>query len=327
MHADVDKASGSASEVSWSRYWSAGHEHSCPTSFDGFYGPQLQAFWARQCTGLTPNDLVLDLGCGNGGLLRFLHARFPEGASPQFRGVDAARLRTGSFGAGAPFITVHERTSFRALPLAPASVSLAISQFGLEYDNSDECWAEVLRVLRPAARVAFVMHKRGSRLDRVAADEVVIGRAALDAGLFDQASALLPYLQRAATPAGRVALSQDPAAAEARAAFNASSSAVEGLSGLLRHADYATDILRDVSVVLQAVTEGRAASPASVLQLLRQGVEDHLQRITALRACALDERGIGRVRERLLTAGFALTDAATIAEAGNEMGWTLEGQR
>lgn len=316
-----------ASELSWSRYWAAGHAHSCPTSFDGFYGPQLQAFWARQCVGLTPDDKVLDLGCGNGGLLRFLHARFQEGTSPHFHGVDAARLSTGSFGAGASVITVHERTSFRALPLASASVSLAVSQFGIEYDNSEECWAELLRVLKPAARVAFVMHKRGSQLDRVAADEIVIGRAALEAGVFDRAIAVLPYLQRAGTEAGRVALANDPTAAEARSAFNASSAAVEGLSGLLRHADYAADILREVSIVLQAVVEGRAASPASVLQLQRQGVEDHLQRITALRTCALDERAMGQVRERLLTAGFALAEAATIAEAGNEMGWTLEGQR
>jgi len=324
LHADVEKASGGAS---WSRYWAAGHEHSCPTSFTGFYGPQLQGFWARQCQGLSPQDLVLDLGCGNGGLLRFLHSRFQPGESPRLCGVDAASLRTGGFGAAASVITVYERTPFRALPLVPVSVSLAVSQFGIEYDNSDEAWAELLRVMRPGARVAFVLHKHDSHLDRVAADELVIGRSALDSGLFDRALAMLPYLKRAASEAGRSALSRDTAAEAARAAFNSACAAVEGLQGLLRHGGYAGEILGSVTQVLSEVASGGGFGAGDRLEPLRQGVQDHLTRIAALRASALDAEGLQRVRARLLTAGFALAEAATVSESGNEMGWTIEGQR
>lgn len=323
----METTPGGVSELSWSRYWAAGHEHSCPTSFTGFYGPELRAFWRRQCQGLTAQDLVLDLGCGNGGLLRFLHSQFQPGESPRLCGVDAARLRTGGFGAGAPVITVYERTSFHALPFPPASVSVALSQFGIEYDNTDEGWAELLRVLRPVARVAFVLHKRDSLLDRVAADEIVIGRAAFASGLFGHALAMVPYLQRATTEAGRAALSQDRTAEAARADFNTACAAVEGFQGLLRHAGYAGEILQGVTGVLSEVASGGGFAAGDRLESLRLGVEDHLTRIAALRASALDGEGLQRVRTRLLTAGFALAEAATISESGNEMGWTIEGQR
>lgn len=324
LQAMADRAPGV--EASWSRYWAVGHEHSCPTSFDGFYGPALQAFWKRQCEGLGSGDLVLDLGCGNGGLLRFLHAQFDAGQAPQLRGVDAAALRPPSF-LDAPNVVIHERTPFRALPLEAGSVSLAVSQFGLEYGNVDESWEELFRVLRRSARVAFVMHKRDSHLDRQAADEIVIGRAALGSGLFAHALALLPYLVRAQTDAERAALRRDGAAEDARMKFNA---AVEGLGGVaevLRHGAYAQDILEALTRILGSAASGNAAGTGDRIEAVQQGLRDHLARLEALRASALDEPALQRVRQRLLTAGFGLADAATIAERGAEMGWIIEGQR
>lgn len=325
MQANVDESS--RIEATWSRYWAAGHEHSCPTSFDGFYGPQLQAFWQRQCNGLGPDDVVLDLGCGNGGLLRFLNAQFARGEMPQLRGVDAATLRPASF-MDTPNVMLYERTAFRALPLAAASVTLAVSQFGIEYGNEDETWTELLRVLRPSARVAFVMHKRGSRLDRVAADEIVIGRAALDGDLFGRASALLPYLGRGGTDAERAALRRDRAAEAARARFNAGVDALGGVAAMLRHGEYAREILDEVSRALAVATSevGMRAAGQRLLAL-RQGLSDHLVRLGALRKSALDEAALTAVRQRLLTAGFGLAEAATIVEGDAEMGWTIEGQR
>lgn len=324
LQANADRAPGV--EASWSRYWAVGHEHSCPTSFDGFYGPGLQAFWKRQCTGLGAGDLVLDLGCGNGGLLRFLHAQFAPGQAPQLRGVDAAALRPPSF-LDTPNIMIHERTPFHALPLESASVSLAVSQFGIEYGNSDETWQELFRVLRPSARVAFVAHKQGSHLDRVAADELVIGRAALDSELFVRALALTPYLRRAQSDAERAALRRDRAAEAARMKFNAAVESLGGVAGLLRHGAYAQDILETLTQVLGSASSGAGTGVADRVEAMQQGLRDHLVRLNALRASALDETALQRIRRRLLTAGFELADAAIIAERDAEMGWTIEGQR
>jgi SAM-dependent methyltransferase len=320
------EATRGAAAASWSRYWAAGHEHSCPTSFDGFYGPQLQAFWARQTRGLGAADTVLDLGCGNGALLRFLRAQFAPEQAPRLHGVDAAALRPG-LQAESAGIVFHERTSFRALPLDAGSVALVASQFGIEYDNSDDAWREVLRVLRPAARIALVVHKRGSHLDAVAADELVIGRAALDSDVFGRAVALLPYVKRARSDADRAALAADPAAEAARTAFNAACDGLTGMADLLRHGGYAHDILGAVSEVLASVAAGATAGAWDRLEAFRQGVADHAQRVAALRDSALDDAGLARLRQRLLTAGFTLADAATLSESESEMGWIIEGQR
>ena len=311
-------------EASWSRYWAAGHAHSCPTSFSGFYGPQLQAFWQRQCRALQPADVVVDLGCGNGALLRFLAGQFAEGQSPRLCGVDAASLRLDWLEQVPPAVrerlVVHERTPFRSLPFDAGAVSFAASQFGIEYANADETWAELFRVLGPRAGVAFVLHKQGSHLDAVAADELLLGRAALaEGGIFGAAQAVAPYL-------ARPELRSAPDAGAARQRFNAGCDALVALSQLVKNGDYAHDMLGAIAKILsEAAGSGVAVEPR--LQALRGGVEDHLNRVAALRSSALDEAHLQALRTRLTDAGFVLADNATVSEQGFEMGWIIEGRR
>lgn len=318
-----------AAAAAWSHYWTAGHEHSCPTSFDGFYGPQLQAFWRRQAAALGPDDVALDLGCGNGALLRFLLSQFPPERAPALIGVDAAELRPGWLvGPIARRVTLHSGTRFEALPLADASVSLAASLFGIEYGDIGAAWSELQRVLRPRSRVAFVLHKKGSHLHAVAADDIVVGRAALaPGGVVALARQLVPYLGQAATEAGRTALRSNRDAEAARAQFNAATAALVDLSRLLKHGHYAHDILGAVTRVLAGAGPGLGALIEQRLEGLRGGVEDHLARITALRSSALDQAGVNGLRERLQQAGFSPAAPATITEKEHEMGWVLEAER
>ncbi|HUR40736.1 MAG TPA: class I SAM-dependent methyltransferase [Verrucomicrobiae bacterium] len=329
MQLEVKGHAAATGEAAWSRYWAAGHAHSCPTSFAGFYGPQLQAFWGRQAAVLGPEDLALDLGCGNGALLRFFWSRFDAGRAPALVGVDAAELRP-DWPAGPVMarVTIHPRTRFHALPLASESVSLAASLFGIEYANDEATWTELARVLRWRARVAFVLHKRGSHLDALAADEIVVARAALAAdGVLALARALLPFLARAASDAGRVGLAGDREAEEVRGRFNAATETLANLSEFVKHGEYAHDILAALMKVLGEAGGGFGAMLGQRLETLRAGVADHLSRIEALRHCALDPAGVQAMRNRLQQGGFVLAPAATIAEQGYEMGWVLEGGR
>lgn len=318
-----------APRAAWSRYWTAGHAHSCPTSFDGFYGPQLQAFWRRQAAALGPGDVALDLGCGNGALLRFLWSQFPPERAPALIGVDAADLRPDWLhGPITRRVTVHSGTSFESLPLAAGSVSLAASLFGIEYGNVEAAWVELQRVLRPRCRVAFVLHKRGSRLDAVAADDIVVGRAALAPdGVLALAHSMVPHLVLAATDSGRAALNSDRDAEAARARFNTATEALVDLSRLVKHGEYAHDILGALMRVLSGAGAGLGAVIGQRLDSLRKGVEDHLARIMELRSSALDRAALDAMRQRLERAGFSLTEPATISEQGHEMGWVLEGER
>jgi hypothetical protein len=199
--------------------------------------------------------------------------------------------------------------------------------FGIEYGNTDSSWAELLRVLRPHARVALVLHKRGSHLDAVAADELVIGNVALAPdGVLTTASRLAPFAAQATSAAGRALLAARPEAESVRRQYNAASAGLVGLSQMVKHGDYAHDILAAVTRVLAGTGAGLAEAEQR-LASLRRGTEDHLARIAALRACALDVAGMQVVYERLVAAGFALTAPTTISERGFEMGWVLEGKR
>lgn len=311
-------------ETAWGRYWAAGHRHSCPTSFDGFYGAAIQAFWRQHAGRLGADDVVLDLGCGNGGLLEFMRSCLGGAAAmPRLHGVDAAALHPGPGAAG---LVLHERVRFDRLPLDTASVSLAVSQFGFEYGAEPAAWAELFRVLRPRATVAFVAHKRGSVLDRVAADESAIAGAALAAdGVLAEALALAPYLHRASLPGGVEAVSADPVAQRARARYNAAVDVLVNLSQLVDHGQYARDILGALANVLSALSDLPQAQTR--LDQLRQGLTDHLARISELRRHALDERQAQEWRERLVGQGFAVPELRVLREGDREMGWIVEGRR
>lgn len=315
---------------SWSRYWSEGHAHSCPTSFTGFYGPAIRQFWGAVASNLGAGDRVLDLGCGNGALIHFLRGSGPAAAEADYHGVDAAALRPPAQGdaAAAERVHFHERTAYSALPLEDRSVSVAISQFGFEYGADDAAWTELLRVLRPRARVAMILHKRGSQLDRVAADEIALARSALDAdGLFAAALDIATYLPQTRTDAGRNALRQDPGAEAARRRYNSAADVLANLSKLLTHGGAAAELLQGVAECLGVATAVPPAQVRTTLERLRDNTRNHLARIQALRDAALDRDGIARFGDRFRAAGFGPPGIGAIQEEGYEMGWTLEALR
>ncbi|QJR35458.1 class I SAM-dependent methyltransferase [Gemmatimonas groenlandica] len=103
---------------------------------------------------LTPNEWLLDVGCGTGALLEQLHRRAP---SARLIGVDAtvgmllrARARL------APAVLLVESTG-EALPLADASVQSVVSTSALHYmEDAPRALREMHRVLAPGGRLVIV---------------------------------------------------------------------------------------------------------------------------------------------------------------------------
>ena len=321
-------------EHMWSRYWAEGHLHSCPTSFAGYYGPQTQAFWRNVVRALGPSDAVLELGCGNAGLLALLAAMFPVGEAPSLMGVDAAALDNSQLATqrnshpNHARICVMGRTRFDSLGLESASVTALISQFAFEYGATDAAWAELWRVLAPSARIACVVHKSGSLLDHVARDELTLIRQVAEPGkLLELAGEMIPLLDQASTSVGRERLSTDSAAVAIKANYNSSVQSVMALGRTLPHGGYADDLLRHLTAVLGRVGVAGVARSLDELAELRQGLDEHRVRLEALRAAALDTAGLDIFRERLEQNGFSPVSISVLHERGEEMGWALEGIR
>lgn len=327
-----DMTAAGAADPGWSHYWAQGHLHSCPTTFSGFYGPQTQALWQRFASRLGPADRVLELGCGNGGLLRFLAGQFEVGTEPTLIGVDAAQLnptgQVGDEGAGAtPRFTLHSETAFDALEPTAEFTGL-ISQFAFEYGATESAWDAVGGAIAPQCNLCWVLHKQGSRLQRVAQDECVVLRALLEPqGVLERAAQMLPLLLQAATPAGRQALNSSPAAVATRSHYNAAVAGLMEQARALTHGGYAEESLQQISVLLGSVPQLGRARAETELQQLRSGLVAHLARLDALCASALDAPAIEQYRTRLERLGFRSITVSTLSEHGEEMGWVLEGLR
>lgn len=316
----------------WSRYWAAGHAHSCPTSFPGYYGPNIQSFWQRQLAACQPGETLLELGCGNGGLLKFLAEQSAVEALPTLLGIDFAQLKPTQLqtlmlpAAKQQRISIRGDVRFEALPFADSSVDAVVSQFAVEYAQGDSVWQEMLRVLKPQARIALLIHKSGSRLDAVASDEIDIAERLLAVGgVFDQARHMIPLVARAATSAGRQALATDNSALKHREAFNQASQQLQQAAAQCQFGGYALEILD--TIAHRVFNAAAISSQSAITQLadIRMATEEHLERIRALHASAFCEDQVRTLCARFEGAGFAMIEPHVIAEQGHEMAWALSG--
>ncbi len=157
-----------SNEASWSQFWASGSL----TAFYGKkdnYGAEFLEFWRTVLN--EPAQDVIDLGCGNGALT-WIADEILNQPEPVARicGIDLAIID--------PFVvlkkskTEHPNVSFiggcsmEAMPFETASVDLAISQYGIEYSVTERVLPELGRVLKPKARLGFVLHDADSSILR-----------------------------------------------------------------------------------------------------------------------------------------------------------------
>ena len=181
----------------WSRYWSSGRLHSCTGSYAGNYDGAIGRFWRSLAADLAPNACVLDLATGNGPLpLLLWEAR---GDALQVDAVDLAAVAPDWYRADRHGrIHFHSGVRMEALPFADGSFDCVVSQFGFEYAERGPALAECLRVMRPDARLALVMHHHDSVLVRVGREELAHhGRLLATDGLLAAAIAALPWIAQA----------------------------------------------------------------------------------------------------------------------------------
>lgn len=321
-----------ARQEAWSRYWLAGPLHCLPGSFAGNYDGGIGAFWAECFAPLESGQRVLDLCTGNGALPAMLAELRPD-AGIEVDAVDLAEL-SPRWLAGLPDalqqrIRFHGGVNAESLPFPDASFDMAVSQYGIEYTRHEASIAELARTLRPGGRCAFVLHHAGSHLYAVADDEAAAARILLDGdGLLAHAANLLPYLALAAE--GQVErLRADPAAGQARAAFNAAAQAVGRSAAALRHPQLLLDAQQWVMEMSNAVVQRRAGAGEAAKRLAgyRQDVELAGLRSQELCSHALDEAGFERFSALLGAAGMSGVAGAPLRHQEYLVGWQLRARR
>lgn len=327
----MDELDLEARALAWSRYWRSGTRHSCPGSFAEHYGAATQAFW-RQCFARTvAEDRTLELGCGNGSLIRFL-AEVGEPWPTHIDAVDLADLNRDWI-AELPAtmqerVSLHSRTAATRVPVGDGTVNRVFSQFALEYFASEACWNELARVFAPRAELAAVLHHRESHLCALARAESQDSLWLLaDDGPLDRAIEMLPWLAMSADIQDRLRRDADPRAANARQRFNASFSRVRERIAAAQFPDLLRDTAERVMHVLKAASKIGEQSALQALQALRHDLKDNRLRVAELVECALDREAIEIWIGRLRQLEFTKFEVAEIVEQGYLFGWSLVASR
>lgn len=321
-----------ARQQAWSRYWQTGPLHCLPGSFTGNYDGGIGAFWADCFAALEAGHRVLDICTGNGALPAMLAELRPE-AGIEVDAVDLAELSprwtSGLPDAARRRIRFHGGINAESLPFPDASFDLAVSQYGIEYTQHEASVGELARVLRPGGRCAFVLHHSASHLHAVAADEVSAARILLDdGGLLEHAARLLPYLALAA--AGQVdRLRADPAAGQARAAFNETARAIGRSAASLRHPQLLLDAQQWVVEMSNAVVQRRAEAGEAAARLAEYRRDIELAGLRSQELCshALDEAGFERFSALLGAAGMSDIAGGPLHHRDYLVGWQLRARK
>mgnify|MGYP001246854594 CR=1 FL=1 len=288
---------------SWSRYWQGGALHSCAGSFEGNYADSIGSFWRGIFEPLKAGDRVLDIATGNGALPRLLLDTRGAAALPEIDAIDLAAIDPPWYQACNAEIRgrlrFHAGVAAEALPFVDASFDLVISQYGLEYSDLANSVAELLRVLKPGAGVALIVHHAESLPVQLGRAECLeIAWLLQSGGLIQRARRLLPFLSRLGTPEGAASVQRDPDAAKARQRYNESMRELQQ-----RAAGAAGDFLIETQ---QALGQIAAATPAAgqraaeaQLQALVEQLEQSRLRQAELVEHALDADAVQRLGQRL----------------------------
>lgn len=311
----------------WQRYWATGASHSFAGSLPADYGSTIGRFWAGVFDALPSGARVLDIGTGSGVLAR-LWAGHPAHATPGARldAIDIVPTPAPWFASLPPAlrerIQFHPGTRAEALPFAPGSIDLAISQYGLEYAPLGPATAELRRVLAPHGRIALIAHHAHGAPARIAHADCRHAEW-LDApdGLLDLLESLLPLIAEGRSAEGRARLSASPEANALRLRMNAVLGELVARAEQ-PEADLCHEALDTVKRQIALAQGGALDAALDGLRGWRQTLADTRLRARELIACALDEDGIARFARQLAGPGQKAHWAPLFVD-GTLLGWTL----
>ena len=309
------------SQETWSDYWRLGELTTLNFFRDGYRG-ELAGFWHELVDALPEGARVVDLATGNGAVALVVLRRARErGKAIAVEGVDVAQIDPAAHAGRTPqvrselqTIRFHPGTPAERTGLAAAHYHLVTSQYGIEYGDLEAAVREVARLLAPGGSFGAILHSTHSNVARTAADieallATLLDRLALPAlvrGLLEQVGD-----RRDAAALARTRLQPELAARwaelEARIvraqALSAHDEEMRGTThGFLQR------LLAPLGTDVALAPEEKLAQVA----VAERKADALRQRMAALRASALDEAGLARLRGWLAAAGLAPEPARTI---------------
>lgn len=287
----------------WADFWTAPGAGGCLAGVDADFERAEAALWRPFAAALPRKARVVDIGTGDGVVLKRLLKLRPD---LKLVGVDSApHLPAAPRG-----ITLKADVAAEDLPFADAGFDAAVSRYGYEYGETARCALEMARVIKPGGRLLFIVHHRGGPV--VAWNErrsAALRWAAIDSGYLAKARSY-----SAARTIARLPVPADLLDAPREAARRYPPDPVAG--------EVLTAMLQAIDPRLPPLQSGQA------LDLLERKAAGELARLTALSAAARDADGIGAITAELSEAGLAMEPPAPVAGRGGQpIAWRVTGVR
>lgn len=304
----------------WADYWDSGLPHSCPGSLDLDGDGLLAGFWRGLFDYLPAGALVVDLGTGNGELLR-LAWEVAHGRVVKLHGIDLSRPSPHWFepDTHGDSVRIHAATAMEQVPLADGCADLVMSQFGVEYAERGKVQAECLRLLRGGGKVALVIHHADSVIAAAARDELVAQDFLLARdGLIARSEALIPHVA-----AIRGGAAPKPAAHEARIAFNDVIERGGQLASSLKVPDLLNQVASVVQRSLSRVDPVNSSEVMRSLAALRQALLLAQTRTREQMECAMSPADLDAFMQPFVEAGMQVA-VRPLEESGRLLAWIAE---
>ncbi|HWH17927.1 MAG TPA: class I SAM-dependent methyltransferase [Allosphingosinicella sp.] len=294
----------------WAAYWSSAgaDRRGCLPNAKAGLGPALRSIWQDFAARLPRNAKVLDLGTGDGAVLRELRA---VRSGLALTGVDSApQLPSAPAG-----IKLKPGVAMERLPFPEHAFDAVTSQFGIEYGDTALIAGEAARVLKPEGRLCFIIHNReGLVVTHNLARRDALLWASRDSGYLEQARRLAAARLAMPMPMPTPQRFRD-AVAEAGRLFPTQSAAAEF-----------------VAAILQVLDQGRLARARHTIELLatlEERASNEIERINALEKAACGGGEIAAIAKQLRQAGIIVREPAPLVEAEGRpsFAWLLSGSK
>ena len=320
----------------WAQFWRHGSVTTFERPGNPNYDGEIREFWERQFATLAGGARIVDLATGNGAVA-ILAAEYSHRHNRQFRidaldraaiqpekdldNAQAARewLASVEFLAGAP----NERTG-----LEGDCADMVTSQYGLEYGDPSASAMEVMRILKPGGRIAFIAHHANSVVVREAGEGLEQHRLCLrQEQLLTRARQVVDAMASAGSEFEKRLLRHDTRAEHLRRKLNAAVERVQQQAA--RFSDPGCGIGFVLNGLQNVFAPGlESAQRRALIKELKEACEAYCRRMEDLLEATPDADEFERLLQHLRSAGLAVEGWFPLVYRGDAlMGWAVAGHK
>lgn len=306
----------------WARYWESGAAHSLEGSLPPDYGTEIGGWWRKFFASQPLGAAVLDLCTGSGVLCRLA---LEADRDFSLVGVDLVPTPSPWFTTLRPGSAVEFRggVQVEALPLSAVSQDVIVSQYGIEYSDLDRSVAELIRVARPKAAVAMILHSVDSRpVDLARRDLPAIEWFLGESGPFVAWKAVIGWMTTFAAGAAAVPAAERTQAEFDRRRFNQASRMIDEVVASTK-SDLPRSLMARLAALTQTLPFASSAQRRQAFDALEAELCGASLRSSEMIDCALDAGRAQWLAARLAAELDQPCRVGVVDAAGHRLGWRI----